>query len=77
MIGFGGFITLPPAFAFLIMGKPIFTHEQNSVIGSANKVLSKFLWDGISHLSSRVAVTPVAVLPVRVASKLVPSWSRR
>ena len=42
MIGFGGFITLPPAFAFLIMGKPIFTHEQNSVIGSANKVLSKF-----------------------------------
>ena len=29
MIGFGGFITLPPAFAFLIIGKHIFTNEKN------------------------------------------------
>ena len=41
MIGFGGFITVPPAIAFKIMKKPIFTHEQNSVQGSANKLLSK------------------------------------
>ena len=41
MIGFGGFITVPPAIAFKIMMKPIFTHEQNSIQGSANKMLSK------------------------------------
>jgi UDP-N-acetylglucosamine--N-acetylmuramyl-(pentapeptide) pyrophosphoryl-undecaprenol N-acetylglucosamine transferase len=41
MIGFGGFITVPPAIAFKIMMKPIFTHEQNSIQGSANRMLSK------------------------------------
>ena len=42
MVGFGGFITVPPAIAFKIMRKPIFTHEQNSIQGSANKILSKY-----------------------------------
>ena len=41
MIGFGGFITIPVGVACWIKKKPIFTHEQNAVIGSANKLLSK------------------------------------
>lgn len=41
MIGFGGFITVPVGIACWITRKPIFTHEQNVVIGSANKLLSK------------------------------------
>ncbi len=41
MIGFGGFITLPAGIASWLRGKPIFIHEQNAVIGSANKILSK------------------------------------
>ena len=41
MIGFGGFITVPVGIACWIKRKPIFTHEQNAVIGSANKLLSK------------------------------------
>jgi UDP-N-acetylglucosamine--N-acetylmuramyl-(pentapeptide) pyrophosphoryl-undecaprenol N-acetylglucosamine transferase len=41
MIGFGGFITVPAGFACWIIKKPIFIHEQNSVLGSANKILSK------------------------------------
>ena len=40
MIGFGGFITVPVGVACWIKRKPIFTHEQNAVIGSANKLLS-------------------------------------
>ena len=41
MIGFGGFITLPAGIASWLRRKPIFIHEQNAVIGSANKMLSK------------------------------------
>ena len=42
MVGFGGFITIPPSIAFVIMRRPIFTHEQNSIQGSANKLLAQF-----------------------------------
>tara|TARA_B100000767_G_C19720983_1_gene517247 strand:- start:518 stop:1564 length:1047 start_codon:yes stop_codon:yes gene_type:complete len=41
MIGFGGFITIPPGIAAYLMQKPLFIHEQNSVMGSANRFLSK------------------------------------
>ena len=41
MIGFGGFITVPVGIACWITRKPVFTHEQNVVIGSANKLLSR------------------------------------
>lgn len=42
MIGFGGFITVPVGIAFLISRKPIFIHEQNAILGSANKMLGRF-----------------------------------
>ncbi|MAR95459.1 MAG: UDP-N-acetylglucosamine--N-acetylmuramyl-(pentapeptide) pyrophosphoryl-undecaprenol N-acetylglucosamine transferase [Gammaproteobacteria bacterium] len=41
MVGFGGFITVPAGIACWITRKPIFIHEQNAVIGSANKFLIK------------------------------------
>ena len=42
IIVFGGFISIPPAIAGLILSKPIYVHEQNTVLGSANKIISKF-----------------------------------
>ena len=42
IIGFGGFITIPICTAGFIMGKSIYVHEQNSVVGSANRFVSKF-----------------------------------
>ena len=41
MIGFGGFVTVPAGIACWLKRKPIFLHEQNAVLGSANKLLSK------------------------------------
>ena len=41
MIGFGGFITVPSALSFFLARKPIFTHEQNAILGTANKLISK------------------------------------
>ncbi len=41
MIGFGGFICIPAGFAMFIKKLPIFIHEQNAVMGSANRFLKK------------------------------------
>ncbi len=42
LIGLGGYITVPPCLAGRAMGKKLVIHEQNSVAGSANKLLSRF-----------------------------------
>ena len=42
VIVFGGFITIPASFAALILRKPIYVHEQNTILGSANKISSFF-----------------------------------
>ena len=42
IITFGGFITVPVGLAGRLSRTKVFTHEQNSVMGSANKLLSKF-----------------------------------
>ena len=41
MIGFGGFVTVPAGIACWLKRRPIFLHEQNAVLGSANKLLSR------------------------------------
>ena len=41
MIGFGGFVTVPAGIACWLKRKSIFLHEQNAVLGSANKLLSR------------------------------------
>lgn len=38
-IGFGGYVSVPPALACLLNGIPLVVHEQNAVLGSANQLL--------------------------------------
>ncbi|RLQ88182.1 undecaprenyldiphospho-muramoylpentapeptide beta-N-acetylglucosaminyltransferase [Notoacmeibacter ruber] len=40
VIGFGGYPTLPPVFAATRRGVPSMVHEQNAVMGRANKALA-------------------------------------
>jgi UDP-N-acetylglucosamine--N-acetylmuramyl-(pentapeptide) pyrophosphoryl-undecaprenol N-acetylglucosamine transferase len=40
MVGLGGYITFPGAMMGTLLGKPLVLHEQNSVPGMANKVLT-------------------------------------
>jgi UDP-N-acetylglucosamine--N-acetylmuramyl-(pentapeptide) pyrophosphoryl-undecaprenol N-acetylglucosamine transferase len=40
VVGLGGYITFPAGLMSVLMGKPLVLHEQNSVAGLANKVLS-------------------------------------
>jgi UDP-N-acetylglucosamine--N-acetylmuramyl-(pentapeptide) pyrophosphoryl-undecaprenol N-acetylglucosamine transferase len=40
VIGFGGYVSLPAGLAAKVLAKPLVIHEQNSVAGLSNKVLS-------------------------------------
>ena len=40
VVGFGGYPSLPPLFAAQILGVPTIIHEQNSVMGRANRFLA-------------------------------------
>jgi UDP-N-acetylglucosamine--N-acetylmuramyl-(pentapeptide) pyrophosphoryl-undecaprenol N-acetylglucosamine transferase len=40
VVGLGGYISFPAGMMAALMGKPLVLHEQNSVAGMANKVLS-------------------------------------
>ena len=42
IVVFGGYISIPVGIAAIILRKKLFTHEQNTVLGTANKFLSKF-----------------------------------
>jgi UDP-N-acetylglucosamine--N-acetylmuramyl-(pentapeptide) pyrophosphoryl-undecaprenol N-acetylglucosamine transferase len=40
LVGLGGYITFPAGMMAVLAGKPLVLHEQNSIAGMANKVLS-------------------------------------
>ncbi|HEX7892132.1 MAG TPA: undecaprenyldiphospho-muramoylpentapeptide beta-N-acetylglucosaminyltransferase [Ramlibacter sp.] len=40
VVGLGGYITFPAGMMSVLLGKPLVLHEQNSVAGMANRVLS-------------------------------------
>ena len=42
VIGFGGYPTMPPIMAARSLGIPTAIHEQNAVMGRANRLLSRF-----------------------------------
>lgn len=47
VVGFGGYPTFPPLVAARLLGVPVVLHEQNAVMGRANRMLAK--------LASRIA----------------------
>ena len=42
VIGFGGYVSIPVGLAAVLRGIPLVLHEQNSVPGLANKILSRW-----------------------------------
>jgi UDP-N-acetylglucosamine--N-acetylmuramyl-(pentapeptide) pyrophosphoryl-undecaprenol N-acetylglucosamine transferase len=39
---FGGYASVPPALAAAAIGRPLMLHEQNAVLGKANRLVAKF-----------------------------------
>ena len=78
VVGFGGYPTLPPLYAATRRGVPTLIHEQNAVMGRANKALAArvsaiaggFLADGDGALSAARPCSPA----IRCGQR---SWPQR
>jgi UDP-N-acetylglucosamine--N-acetylmuramyl-(pentapeptide) pyrophosphoryl-undecaprenol N-acetylglucosamine transferase len=57
VLGLGGYITFPGGLMARLMGRPLVLHEQNSVAGMANRILSKI---AVAVLSAFPRVLPSA-----------------
>jgi len=91
VIGFGGYPTLPPIIAASTLKIPTAIHEQNAVMGRANRLLSRFvdkialsfkptkLLRADAEAKARVTGTPVrdAVLAYRDVAYMPPDASGR
>jgi UDP-N-acetylglucosamine--N-acetylmuramyl-(pentapeptide) pyrophosphoryl-undecaprenol N-acetylglucosamine transferase len=53
VVGFGGYPTFPPLKAASLRGIPTLLHEQNAVLGRANKMLAK----GVTAIATSFATT--------------------
>ena len=77
VIGFGGYASVPTMFAASLLGLPVALHEQNAVLGRANRLLGGRVkaigtsYQTVSHLesgwSARVVHTGMPVRPAVAA----------
>ncbi len=55
--GFGGYPTVPPIMAATLLGVPTIIHDQNAVLGRANRLLARFA-RRIATASDRLKLSP-------------------
>ncbi len=85
VVGFGGYPTVPPLMAATSMGVPTMIHEQNAVMGRANKALAGrvqaiaggFLQEGTGALGEKTVTTGNPVRPAVLAASTVPYVASR
>lgn len=65
VVGFGGYASLPPMLAAVLLRIPTLLHEQNAVLGRANRLLAR----RVKRIA--VAFDQVARLPASAASRTV------
>lgn len=63
VVGFGGYPTVPPLLAASLLGVPALVHEQNGVVGRANR----FLMGRVSAVAT--GFTDVAGIPPRLRAR--------
>ncbi|MBY3210380.1 MULTISPECIES: undecaprenyldiphospho-muramoylpentapeptide beta-N-acetylglucosaminyltransferase [Rhizobium] len=80
VVGFGGYPTVPPLLAATRLGVPAMIHEQNAVMGRANKALATrvqaiaggFLPEGGAAFPHKTVTTGNPVRPAIIAAAEVP-----
>jgi UDP-N-acetylglucosamine--N-acetylmuramyl-(pentapeptide) pyrophosphoryl-undecaprenol N-acetylglucosamine transferase len=85
VVGFGGYPTVPPLIAASNAGLPTLIHEQNAVMGRANKALSSrvtaiaggFLPEGQSRHADKIVITGNPVRPAVIAAAETPYVASR
>jgi UDP-N-acetylglucosamine--N-acetylmuramyl-(pentapeptide) pyrophosphoryl-undecaprenol N-acetylglucosamine transferase len=79
-VGFGGYPTIPPLYAANRRGVPVIVHEQNAVMGRANKALAAkaaaiaggFLPEGSGQYGAKTVVTGNPVRPAVLQAAATP-----
>lgn len=85
VVGFGGYPTVPPLIAASNAGLPTLIHEQNAVMGRANKALSSrvtaiaggFLPEGQSRHADKIVITGNPVRPAVIEAAATPYVASR
>ncbi len=77
VIGLGGYISFPAGMMGVLLGKPLVLHEQNSVAGMANRVLSKVADRVFSAFPSALARATWIGNPLRTAFCVQPEPAQR
>lgn len=85
VVGFGGYPTVPPLLASTGLGIPTLIHEQNAVMGRANKALAKrveaiaggFLPEGKGEYAAKTVVTGNPVRPPVIDAAKIPYIASR
>jgi UDP-N-acetylglucosamine--N-acetylmuramyl-(pentapeptide) pyrophosphoryl-undecaprenol N-acetylglucosamine transferase len=82
VIGFGGYPTIPPVLAAKLRGIPTLIHDQNGVLGRANKLLAPYVdaiaitfprvLDSWPQLASKATHTGNPVRPAVIAAATTP-----
>ena len=82
VIGFGGYPTVPPVLSACWLGVPTLIHEQNGVLGRANRLLAPFVHviatgfpgvlDSRPKLAAKGVVTGNPIRPAVVAASQIP-----
>ncbi len=82
VVGFGGYPTVPPVFAATLRGIPAIIHEQNAVMGRANRLLANRataialsfagVLDREPHLAAKATRTGNPVRPAVLAAAATP-----
>ncbi|MEP9388689.1 undecaprenyldiphospho-muramoylpentapeptide beta-N-acetylglucosaminyltransferase [Mesorhizobium sp. KR9-304] len=79
-VGFGGYPTIPPLYAANRRGVPVIVHEQNAVMGRANRALAAkaaaiaggFLPEGKGRYGAKTVVTGNPVRPAVLQASATP-----
>ena len=65
VVGFGGYPSVPPVLAAIVLGVPTIIHEQNGVLGRANAFLSKHVRGIGTGLKEVRGLTPMLAAKTR------------
>lgn len=80
VLGMGGYISLPGGMMAALLGRPLIIHEQNSVAGTATRLLAMLADRVLTSFASAFAPRTRATLtgnPIRAAFQTVPAARER
>lgn len=77
VLGMGGYVTFPGGMMAVLLGKPLVLHEQNSIAGLANRVLSRVADCALTGFPNALSEAQWVGNPVRADIAALPEPAER